>query len=61
MINKNGTYKCPVCEVIGTIDDRTISVRVQCSERGTAWPTHRDCEWSKTIDNIDISKLERIS
>jgi len=54
--DKDGTYRCLTCEVVGTIKGNDISVTV----RGLNWPLHRDCEWAKTIDDLDVEHLEKV-
>lgn len=61
MENKDGKYRCPKCGVEAVIEGRNIHVYVQLTAaRGSHWPLHADCEYSKPIDEIDVSKLERI-
>jgi len=61
MGEKDGTYRCPTCGTTGTIDGINISVTVQRSSGSVNWPIHSDCEWAKTVDDIDVTKLEKIS
>lgn len=62
MENKDGKYRCPKCGVEAVIEGRNIHVYVQLTTtHGGYWPPHPDCEYAKTIDDIDVSKLERIS
>lgn len=56
MTDKDGTYKCPECQTIGIIKGRDINVQ----NVNWVWPLHNDCEWTKPIDDLDVSKLEKI-
>lgn len=58
-------YRCPKCKTIAEIDfDRKIKkfTLPKGATAGLVWrfPIHRDCELNKSLDEIDVSKLERL-
>ena len=57
-------YRCRVCGVVADIDIQTRTVRISLTgARGDLSfpkPGHQ-CELAKGIDNIDFSKLEKLS
>ena len=64
---KDGRWRCPTCQVEADVKGRNIHVYVT----GQRWPLHDDCEFcpkegdraglGQDIDNMDFSKLERVS
>jgi len=64
-------YRCPTCGAIGEVDkeNKTLTVQYeapkipepnpQTGNRPVSfkYPSHLDCEFRKTVDEIDVSKL----
>ena len=63
MEENDGRWRCPTCQVEADVEGRNLHVHV----RGQSWPLHHDCVFAQGpediagIDNIDFSKLERVS
>ena len=55
-MGNDGVWKCPACETKAEVKDRTLEIHIV----GHIFPRHNDCEFAKTIDDIDFSKLEKI-
>ena len=59
MTEKDGTWRCSVCQAQATIEGQNIAIVLPPSF-SLNWPRHSDCELAKMVDDIDISKLEKI-
>lgn len=56
-------YRCPTCRVVADIDKqkRTVRIKLTGDRKNLTFPKpgHK-CELAKGIDDIDLSKLEKV-
>ena len=58
----DGRWRCPTCKVEADVKDREIHIYLFGHVgHHLAWPLHSDCEFVNDIDNVNFSKLERVS
>lgn len=58
MVNNNGTYKCLTCQTVIVIEGNKSRIEIKGKSRN--WPSHRDCEIAKSVNEIDFTKLQKV-
>ncbi len=53
-------YQCPVCKVRADIDKEKRQLKLLVDKPVFSFPSH-DCELAKSVDKIDLTKLEKLT
>lgn len=51
------TYKCPTCGYVAKIEGNRLEITIPKDQ--SQFPNHANCELAKSLDKIDVSKLEK--
>lgn len=56
------TYRCPQCRIVADINltKRVKSIHVPYDRERPGFPRHGDCELARSLDEIDLGKLEKV-